>query len=344
MSPARIFLLALVLPACTVFAQEIFLRGDGSPPTNITSLDPGVTIRAKAATFEGLVSKTVPTFSWNHCDLMWVKYNAQGTLCFTMDRACVYEPKDEKPRWALMNLDGCNDLLDTFSTEFVRETAKLVSARPHHDGGDGSYAIELARRPDGSRVYEVLWESYPCMGNGLWVSDRHLFVLLDAGGKWSFLGEGPTDHSGKSGMRHYSTSNSYHAEWTDDPERPVQIRLHREEWSGPAGEGDLEQDYPDLTVQRDGILDPESHELARWTTREYVIAEKDDTLDRLALRLARWRTGYFDDKRHDDAIAAARELLLSLNPELAHKAIGRNQRIFAPDENSIGKVVESRKK
>ncbi len=162
---------------------------------------PEKAFRLQAESWKELVRAARPTFAWAGQDLMWITIDANGDPEFTLDRAYVYRPAERPLRWVLLRYEeeapgGPRRILRGNN---IRAVAKLHDKVPSSDHGAGDYAARKAAHPSLGVVYEIGWAEAPGGGSGHHREERRLYVLLERGGKWRFVGEGPTVNRGKSG-------------------------------------------------------------------------------------------------------------------------------------------------
>ncbi len=292
-------------------------------------------IRVEAKSWEALVKKVAPTFTWGGRDMMWIGKGQKGDPRFTMDHAYVYQPAGKAPRWVL--LDYKSAPYDKWSAqiggECIRRTAKLRASKPRSDHGSGDYAVVKDVTAKVGTVYEVGWQALMGGGTHLLVAERRLYLWHDAGGKWHFLGEGPKESTGKMGhARNYTYRTESRVMWTPPPVKPVvkfTVTCTYREWST--------SDDPDFIPRRDRIqysqclLDGRFPATLRRTTRRpYMLPVKGETFDTLVQHLASWTSGWgtHGEKHQADILALWREALTRLNPKLPRGRIPKATRIY----------------
>jgi len=314
-------------------------------------------VRVEAASWEELVAKVKPTFTWGNLDawaceasntglpkMMWIDEDLAGRPIFRLEKAYAWQPSaDQEARWVLVKLmpaDGggsdieANNLLgEQINGRAMPICVKVTDAIPDApgDGMLADYAIIRGRDPRGGTVYEIGWSHEMCMGSGHWVYRDLIYVWRDAKGVWRLLGEGACESEGCNGRRECGGSwCEVSVRWQGEPVRPMVFfaqGMRRSE----AGEGPI--GLPDLVSYGDAVLDGTGDTLPvalKWSGGEYMRAEKGDTLEKMAWRLVVWRevdtmdsAHYWEpwlDKPSPELLRqreACREELLRLNPKLS---------------------------
>jgi hypothetical protein len=330
----------LALTAVLAMAAES-RRGEGGPAADppalpspvLKEMGDGVSIGAEAESWEALVEKVRPAFTWGGRDMRWIGQDEQGNPQFTLDRAYVFQPEGELARWALLAFgDGADARV--FSLNYIRRTARLYEEDkiPVHDGGSGDYAVVKSHHPAAGMLYEIGWESIQSAGSSAAIEERRLYLLRDGNGRWHFVGEGPGPGAGKSGYNvTYLCSVESSVTWTGVPDGPVRIEFTVRDSRIEGGE-----------MPEDGVPRRRRDEYSRvvlagrmpaalqWIDdRPYMLAEKGDTFDVIVSHLATWTIGW--DTNRGDSRKRILQMwaagLVELNPRLPRGEIPEGARI-----------------
>ncbi|HTL28300.1 MAG TPA: hypothetical protein VL282_03730 [Tepidisphaeraceae bacterium] len=299
-----------------------------SPP--LDQLPSGATIRLGSRTWDGLVSRSAPTFAWNDSDLMWIRYDEKHQLQFELDHAIILKPKHAAATVALLDVTNCAP--GDYIQEFSRDTARVVKERPPGDGGPGTHALLLSRHTDGAELYDVIWQS-ATMGSGVWRSLRHIYILRDADGQWRFGGEGPSELDGHG----FCSALDFDVQWTGNPESPIRIFYSFFGCDNEASESPTKETM--LTTRREAILEGSLPGKVRWLNEEHHLVDVDETFENLVRSIAEWRgnlrTG---DPDEPQSLLVARRLLLAKNPFLIHRIAIPGTFVVLPDYNEVSRA------
>ena len=202
------------------------------------SFDDRLRIRVSADSWEELLAKARPTFTWGtpmpkagFADMMWIDTNADGTpdcpaptqWAFRLARAIVWKPDaDQKVRWILLDfpvddpeegqpvlglLDGREygdpyPLLCRIAGQATPARLSVTSEKPPTPQfGDSSYAVCIGQHDSdlrGGAVYEIGWGGKQNLQER-YSEHRMLYVWRDQAGQWRFLGAGPREEHHRSG-------------------------------------------------------------------------------------------------------------------------------------------------
>jgi len=295
------------------------------------------TIRAQAGSWDALVKKVKPTFTWGGCDMMWVGRDKKGSPQFTLDRAYIYKPKGKPARWVLLKYQDSYVAYDKvwseFGSNYLRGVAKLHEKVPETDHGSGQYAVVLSIGSKGGTVYEIGWQAAKCSGSGQVIAQRRLFVLRDSKGKWHFVGEGPICTSGKMGAAYcYWNTLQSRITWTGKSDAPVRIELtwkHVRSQLTPSDDDPIVPKRDMITYRNAAVAGALAAKSRRLLKRPYMLAKKGDTFEKIAHHLSTWTFGW-DTNRGDDRRfiqAMWRKGLARLNPKLPREKIPAGTRI-----------------
>jgi len=314
-------------------------KRDEMPRPVLKALGKRLTIRVGADSWEALIEKVNPTFTWGGRDMLWVGKDEEENPEFTLDRAYVHQPSGEPAKWVLLGFrDGPSDRWSRkLSCNYIRRTARLYDEVPRgNDSGRGEYAIIRSTNAEAGTVYEIGWQSLRSCGSSGATYERRLYVLRDVKGQWHFIGEGPTESHG---LRGYAKAYSYYyvrqscVIWTGAPDAPLRIEFtvaHKKwEWAGDGAPEDFVP-QPERVEYTETVLVGRLPARLRWTTqRPYMLARKGDTFEKVVKHLATWTLGW-DTNRGDDRkiiLRMWRRGLVGLNPELPREKIPEGTRI-----------------
>ena len=330
----------LALTAVLAVAAE-FRPGEGGPAAEppalpgpvLREIGDGVSIGAEAESWEALVEKVKPAFTWGGRDMLWIGQDEQGDPRFTLDRAYVFQPEGKPARWALLAFGGGADPR-VFGLNYIRRTARLYEEDkiPVHDGGSGRYAVVKSRHPVAGTLYEIGWESIQSSGSSGAIEEKRLYLLRDGNGRWHFVGEGPGPGVGKSGYNvTYLCSVESAVTWTNVPDGPIRIEFTVRDSRTEGGE------MPEDRVPRRrrdeysrAVLDGTMPAALQWIDdRPFMLAQKGDTFDGIVSHLATWTIGW--DTNRGDGGKRIIEMwaggLAALNPGLPRGEIPEGTRI-----------------
>ena len=319
-------------------------KGRKSPATKpalpqpvLENLGKQLAIRVEAGSWNALVKKVKPTFSWSGRDMMWIGRDEKGNPQFTLDRAYIYKPKGKPARWVLLKFQDTHVAYDKawirFSGNYLSGIAKLHKKVPTTDHGSGEYAVAKSTDPKSSTVYEIGWQSTMYDGTGRIVTQRRLFVLRDGKGKWRFVGEGPVCRSGKMGAAYcYWYALRSKVAWTGKPNAPVRIELVQKRIRTQLTGSDSDPIVPkrDMITYRDATIEGKVPTKPHWASeRTYMLAKKGDTFEKIVHHLATWTLGWDTNRGNDRQIILAmwKEELARLNPQLPQGKIPEGTRI-----------------
>jgi len=333
----------LVLTAVLAMAAEC-RPGEGGPAAEppalpgpvLREIGDGASIGAEAESWEVLVEKAKPAFTWGGRDMLWIGQDEQGDPRFTLDRAYVFQPEGKPARWVLLAFGETPHTIwhMVFSLNYVRRTARLYEEDkiPVHDGGSGDYAVAKSHHPAAGTLYEVGWQSIRSAGSSAATEERRLYLLRDRNGRWHFVGEGPGPRASKFGynvdcLRLVESALT----WTGVPDRPVRIEFTVRDSRTEGGE------MPEDRVPRRrrdeysrAVLDATMPAALQWIDdRPYMLAQKGDTFDGIVSHLATWTIGW--DTNRGDGGKRIIEMwaggLPALNPGLPRGEIPEGTRI-----------------
>ncbi|MCK4625862.1 MAG: outer membrane lipoprotein carrier protein LolA, partial [Phycisphaerae bacterium] len=289
-------------------------------------------IRVEADSWDALVKKVKPTFTWSGRDMMWADKDEKGNPQFTLDRAHVYKPKGKPAKWVLLTFQNAPFAVFGWN-DYLPGIAKLHKKVPI-DRRSVKYALVKSTNPKGGTVYEIVWQSAMSLGIGSVAEQRHLFVLQNAKGKWRFLGEGPVCSGNKMrGLRAARYTLQSKVVWTGKPNASVRIELVQK---GTQTEWPSSDDDPTVVLKRDrieyrdAVIDGKVPAILRQTTkRPYMLAQKGDTFEKIVHHLATWSSGWDANKGNDRQIILKiwRKELTKLNPQLPKGKIPEGARI-----------------
>jgi len=330
----------LVLTAVLVMAAES-RPGEGGlgadspalPAPVLKEIGEGVSIGAEADSWEALVEKVQPAFTWAGRDMLWIEQDEQGNPRFTLDGAYVFQPEGKPARWVLLAFgDGADPR--GFSLNYIRRTARLYEENkmPVHDGGSGDYAVVKSHHPAAGTLYEIGWESIRSAGSSVATEERRLYLLRDGNGRWHFVGEGVGPGVSKFGYNVTCLRSVESAvTWTGVPDRPVRIEFTVRDSRIEGGE------MPEDRVPRRrrdeysrAVLAGRMPAALQWIDdRPYMLAEKGDMFDAIVSHLATWTIGW--DTNRGDARKRTLEMwadgVADLNPGLPRGEIPEGTRI-----------------
>ena len=330
-SARRIIFVLLLAPAFVGgAATETSVPPDGLAYNPITEY---IAVLERAATFESLVERTTPRFTWDapqeplgaH-DLLWVLHNRAGKPIFAMNRA--YRLRLAKDRPAESFLLGADAGAWSDWIDYARE----VDEKP----------AVIARDPQRGVVYQAVWHSLPNTGTGHIEIERQVFLLCDGRHRWHLIGEGPCSKRGRNGLRAYGSIVDSQARWTDDPAAPVEVRCTERMTDYCIVEGNNASPVPDLETRHDATLKGTLPATLQWDDARYVVVEKPESLESLALRVAGWNTLYLEESDAESRrsrVRAVADLLRESNPGLPALIPAGTTVRFRPD---IGSVAEAR--
>jgi len=265
-------------------------------------------IRVQADTWDELVAKTKPMFTWGtpgpkgspdagFPDMMWIDHTPDSVPIFRLARAYLWtlgEGAERKKRWVLLDILPGRESLSGMQVAMRELPVRLpVTDEPVTEGteDDGfpylSYARCLDSDSRGGTVYEIGWARGRGPGTGEWKTRRLVYVWRDLAGTWRLLGDGPEDSFGRlvtPGL-HVKFSCTASVQWTGNPVRPV-VLFDTEErhYDGITGQHDLVI-FHDAPL--DTPLDAPPAQLV-WSEFERVRIEENDTLETVIRRLAFW--------------------------------------------------------
>lgn len=288
-----LFLVVCVLSgAVAALADDAPVVQNPNPKSAIVldQYTPAPEVIAQAETLQRLVDVAKPTLAWN-IDMLWVRQDKQRRFSFTFGTAQWVRIGNARPVWALLGRGAENTYerepsgiaTSDISNAAVRD---LAPAKSQGDAGGGDYA-RILLRDRGYDLYEVGIES-EWLGTGHPVEQRRLYVLHGPGDSWRFVGEGPSESSGKSGSTCSWTTTAVRANLTGDPNAPVVLEFHTTSGSALAS-SDAEPAYPSLDIHREAILDGVLPAKLRWASDPYVEIDKGGvTLDAIIQRYTYW--------------------------------------------------------
>jgi hypothetical protein len=317
------FLVFFTAGAATAVADEAPV--DQNPdPKQAMVLDGYIPMRriiAQAETLQGLVAIAGPTVAWN-ADMLWVKQGDRGSFAFTFGTAQWVRVGKGPAVWALLQAaepDKAERGPDGVFTTEIQNVAVRDLAKEKDQGDHGSCSFARILLHDrGDDLYEIGIES-EWLGTGHPVEERRLYVLHGPGGSWRFVGEGPSESSGKSGPTCSWSTTAARARLTGDPKAPVVLEFHITSSSAIAS-ADAEPAYPILDIHREAILDGALTAKLRWASDPYVEIDKPGLmLDTVIKHYTYWE---INDARAEFAkynqneSAAFRRLVEDCNPAL----------------------------
>ena len=345
-------------------SSQMLMNVEMECPDLSGALSVNLKVRAEAKTWNELVAKVKPTFTWGQpectqdvqadCgfpDMMWIDQPAGDKPVFRLARAVTWKPFGQKARWVILDLDldsasqHQDDLLgDQIQGRALPDRVEVANERPAYEH-PASYAVVRGAHPRGGIVYEIGWALEMCYGTGHYEPLRLLYVWRDGGGNWRFLGEGPGETQGHDGYTRCEAT----IRWASAPLRPaVSFIVFGSESESRENQPDL----PDLTICHDAALDALGGPLPARLTRSqrgYILAEKDDTLDKIAYRMV-VRGNEWDAygpkptqallHKRQEVLRKQREDLLKLNPQLSRNgsaAIPQRTRIEIEEETPARK-------
>ena len=266
-------------------------------------------IRVQADTWDELVTKTGPMFTWGtpspkgapdagFPDMMWIDQGPDGRPVFRLARAYLWtlgEGAERKKRWVLLDFLPGNRSLYGEQVAWRELPVRLdVTDEPDTEGAeeDGfpylSYARHLASHPRGGTVYEIGWAHARGLGNAVWKTRRFVYVWQDQAGSWRLIGDGPEDFAGRfNGIPslYIELSCKASVQWKGDPARPVVSVVEETRNSdGITGQHNL---VTFRTATLDTATDTMPAKL-EWSSSEHTQAEENDTLETVVRRLAFW--------------------------------------------------------
>ena len=299
------------------------------PQPVLAGLGERLAIAAEAPTLAGLQQQLKPNFAWDKCCMMWVRENPAGKPEFTMDRAYVYQPKGEDPKWVVLEARDApfDEMYAQVMGYNLKAVAPVLETKPTGDNGSGDYAIVLSHRAGLGTVYEIGWQDLLANGTSLAETERRLYVLKDSGGKYRFIGEGPGEGHGKNGyLTMFAIRQEARVTWAKDSQAPCRIDFMVETKDDQWSSGD---DPPGFVPKRtkveyeDMTLDADSKTAIGTGKGRYVVAGKEDNLNTITELLASWTTGWEPGKpgERQKILEKWRSALRRLNPELDRIAI-----------------------
>lgn len=255
---------------------------DGADPAvpRDNVIDPRLTVRQKAETFDALVKKVRPRFVWNDCDMLWIEHDGAGKPTFAMNRAYRLRVGGHE---AYYLFEATRDFISKDNIDYTRRA-------------DATPKI-IARDPRRGVVYRAVWISPTYDGTGHVQMSRQLFLFCDGQHRWHYIGEGPEEGDGRNSPSEYwSKRVESSVRWTDDPAAPVEVTTTQIRTSELlVGDGVNPASGP-LDVRRDAVLGGSMPASLRWSESEYVVVgDKGEMRDALVHRVAYWSTG--DDPR-----------------------------------------------
>jgi hypothetical protein len=299
---------------------------------------PGILYRSD--TLAGLVAVAKPLACWDHfyaTSLLWVTTDSAGVPSFTLGTAGWFRNGKGPPFWAVVKIPpaAANDFLyDGDLRQLDAHNLPLVEQPSTNDQGSGDYARVLAVDGGGGATLFELGTEFDAEGSGHSVEQRRIFVLRKADRSWQFVGEGPEESSGKSGVEDESSSATYTAVFTHDPAEPVAISVATTDSHAVCSDAPFvpgaPDDDPDLTTQRDGLLDGPLPSGFHWVSPTYVVVEKADTVDLIARRIARWAVKG-NQMGSPAALQFVRDSVVKANPGIDVHAVVAGSKLVVPD-------------
>ena len=204
----------------------------------IEKLGPHYSIRIEADSWDHLLEKAKPTFSWNGRDLLWITEGANDRPQFTLEQAYSVQPKDQPARWVLLNERPGRMPAPTFEDRslddqiYLRKRVFTLSDTipGHSDTGKfdgGGYAVSKAANPRAGTVYEICWDEETGGGTDYDQVHKLLYLLKDNSDGWHFLGEGPRFGTGASGSNSgYDESVRTRVDWPEPAAGTTSVEIH----------------------------------------------------------------------------------------------------------------------
>ena len=302
-----------------------------------------MTFRDCAPTWPALVATVHPAATWGDHNLLWVKETADRIQAFAVDRAYHYHPSPNTTEWVTIKHADVGYVGEDFMYFRVRAPVISRSPSPAPDADD-PFARELLNSRHRGRLFEINWPSANQAASASNIESRRIFAHRSPDGRWSIIGECPGGYSYTDGAGGSDEILSTSAVWTDNPNAPVRISLHKTSFAGEVTDDALPAPFPstDLHTQTRGTL---TGRTLHWSP-ETLVLEKNDTLDTIAYRLAFSRAGGGrDNPNFQWAIDRWKEALLHTNPALAHLKSNRippTLSVVVPDYHPIYEALMNR--
>jgi hypothetical protein len=312
--------------------KKAFVLDKFTPPPQIV---------ARADSLQSLIGATKPTAIWSS-DWLWVKTGANGTLALTVGSPQWVRFAQGLPFWALLRHGRAGEIerdRDGLVTAEIHDRVvrdlQFVSEKTISDSGSGDYARILQRRGEWD-LYEI---GIQCdsFGSGHDVVQRRLFAARGPNNRWQFIGEGPSECSGKSGMECEAFTSDARAKLTGDLKAPATIEFSTTEWNMMAQES-AQPHYPDLEIHREALLDGLPPDRLQWLTDSYLVAGPHDTLDEISNRYIYWQIEYaVQGIAEADRQEAARfkKMVRDRNPALGDGTLPQGAIVYFPTQQEI---------
>jgi len=312
-------------------------------PEPIDLQNPPAKIAFRAPTLAKLIALAKPTAVWGS-NMLWVAKGADERLRFSFCTAQWVELADLKPFWAVIRLPANTSVLDDFETSDEQRDLPLVTKRPDDDGGAGDYAMLAGRDSAGDRVYELGVQN-SWSGSGHCTEQRRIFVLSRSDGTWQFVGEGPSETSGRCGADYADrVSVESFVNFTGEKKQPLAIDFTAAEvqdYGNP--EDDDSTSCPPLESRSDATLSGALPAKLRWIGRPYLVVDKSYSLSDIAMRITHWETDYaMSDRPALHRILCERSIrgaLADLNPRLRLGPLQPGTYVMVPTVTEINRLI-----
>jgi hypothetical protein len=308
-----------------------------SPPQVLKGLGNRLKIRLEADSWPELCEKAKPTFTWNGKDMMWIIEEADGKTIFKMNRAFIFEPTGERPRWILLyEQNGEHDnWYRELSGQSLEGIAHLNKGKPVHDSGAGHYAIIFAQNDNRGIMYEVGWQDQMGEGTNRSQGERRLYVLKEITGKWFFMGEGPSECSAKglNFREYFSSSFRANVIWKPDRNPPCKINFQVRFNDFDNNKGGKHE----KNIYNDCVLDGTTEYTKKLCEREYYICEENENLQSIIAIMAPWESEWDNNRtgERDKILEMWRTYLINLNPGVDFTSIKSGTRLNLPTHREI---------
>ena len=343
--------------------------GEGCPSTaqparqkSFPSVPEKMRVRVEAPSWEELLERTTPRFSWGEGDLMWIQEGEEGRPVFILDRAYVIQPANGPSRCVLLEPDPAKE------GTWARDKAPTRSEILLHDQvpqlGDqelGDYALLVDRDTTGRTLYRIVRQSWFGSGTAGGAMADNIYVLSegkpsrpgktpDFPDRWRLVGVGPHAENSTLGYKAYRSCSEGLVEirWVESEKEPVMLifmaRLDRHRMPEEKGVDPPPHWVPGrlTTYRMYALAGPLPASLNPLSPREFTVTETETTWSDLAEQWGSWTPGWTAGSDRREAILTTwREALRDLNPGVAGETIPAGTKLDLPTYEEVTKSLEA---